>query len=297
MAFDESWLPVTAAWLADPGLARLTMSGRVTPEAQRAWFDALPGRADYAVWGIEYDGEKAGVMGLKGIGDDDGGEYFMYLGDQRFWGRGIARWAFHEIADEARSRGLRYLYGRVHKQNERSLAVDLRHGFEIVRDEGESWWIACPLFEPGLRRVAFDETFLDRSLVWLADPETARLTMTEPVTPESQHRWYDDLAGRTDYAVWGIAEDGVPIGAMGLKHIGDRDGAEYFMYIGERDRRGRGVATWAFAEICAEVRSRGLSYLYGVIGKHNEHSLAVHVRQGLVVVGETDTEWLLALRL
>lgn len=141
--FDESWLPVTATWLADEELARMTMSGQFTVERQRAWFAGLPGRTDYAVWGIEHDGGKAGVMGIKDIGIDDGAEYFMYLGDRAFWGRRIAEWAFHEIVEEVRSRGLKWIYGRVAKDNERSLAVDLRHGFEIVRDDGDSWWIAC----------------------------------------------------------------------------------------------------------------------------------------------------------
>lgn len=145
VAFDASWLPLSAQWLADPEIARLTMSGEFTADGQRAWFDGLADRTDYVIWGIEHDGVRVGAMGLKGIGVDEGGEYFMYIGDRAYWGRGIARWAFHEIADEARARGLRFLYGRVHKANERSLAVDLRHGFEIVRDDGETWWIACPL--------------------------------------------------------------------------------------------------------------------------------------------------------
>lgn len=145
VAFDESWLPLSAAWLSDPEIARLTMSPDFSADGQRAWFDGLADRADYVIWGIEHDGVRVGAMGLKGIGVDEGGEYFMYIGDRSYWGRGIARWAFHEIADEARARGLRFLYGRVHKANERSLAVDLRHGFEIVRDDGETWWIACPL--------------------------------------------------------------------------------------------------------------------------------------------------------
>jgi RimJ/RimL family protein N-acetyltransferase len=143
--FDESWLPVTAQWLTDPELARLTMAGEFTPAAQRAWFDGLAERTDYAVWGIEHDGVRVGVMGIKSVGVDDGAEYFMYLGDRRYWGRRIAEWAFHEVVEEVRARDLTWLYGRVAKYNERSLAVDLRHGFEIVRDDGDTWWLACRL--------------------------------------------------------------------------------------------------------------------------------------------------------
>ena len=142
---DESWLPLTAEWLSDPDIARLTMSGDFDAGGQRAWFDSLQGRTDYAVWGIEYDGVKVGVMGLKYIGVDDGAEYFMYIGPREYWGRGISRWAFDEIVAEARSRGLRWLYGRTAKYNERAMAVNLRHGYRIVRDDGDTWWLAYAL--------------------------------------------------------------------------------------------------------------------------------------------------------
>jgi RimJ/RimL family protein N-acetyltransferase len=146
----------------------------------------------------------------------------------------------------------------------------------------------------GPRRVPFDETYLDLSYGWLTDPDMASRTMTAPVTREAQRAWWESLPGRADYAVWGIAYDGVPIGVMGIKRIGADDGAEYFMYLGARAYWGHGVASWAFAEIVAEVRARGLKRLYGQIGKHNERSLGVHLREGFEVVGETEDRWLLA---
>jgi RimJ/RimL family protein N-acetyltransferase len=149
----------------------------------------------------------------------------------------------------------------------------------------------------GPRRVPFDETYLDRSYDWLTDPELARLTMSGAVTREGQRRWYDGLSGRDDYAVWGVEYDGVPVGVMGLKHLGEDDGGEYFFYVGDRSYWGRGIAAWAFREICAVARERGLAYLWGMVGKHNERSLGVHTREGFVVVGETETEYRLEYRL
>ena len=141
----------------------------------------------------------------------------------------------------------------------------------------------------GPRRVAFDETYLDASYEWLRDPELAWLTMSGGQTREQQRAWFEALPGRTDYAIWGIELDGVPAGVMGLKHL-DRDdgGAEYFMYLGDKAMWGRGVGRWATAEIVAEARGRGLTYVYGLIGKHNERSLAVHTHLGFVVEGEVD---------
>lgn len=146
----------------------------------------------------------------------------------------------------------------------------------------------------GARRVPFDDEFLRLSFGWLTDDEMQNLTMSPAVTPESQRAWWESLADRPDYAVWGIEYDGVPVGAMGIKRIGEDDGAEYFMYLGERSYWGRGIASWAFAEICDEVRSRGLRKLYGRIGKHNDRSLAVHLREGFEVVGEDGPVWLVA---
>lgn len=146
----------------------------------------------------------------------------------------------------------------------------------------------------GARRVPFDEEFLRLSYGWLTDEAMRSLTMSPPVTPEAQAAWWAALPQRPDYAVWGIEYDGAPVGAMGVKRIGEDGGAEYFMYIGDRSYWGRGIASWAFAEICAEVRSRGLGTLYGRIGKHNDRSLAVHLREGFRIVGEDGDVWLVA---
>ncbi len=149
----------------------------------------------------------------------------------------------------------------------------------------------------GPARVPFDEVFLAKSYDWLTDPEIARLTMVGSVNREGQRAWYDGLATRIDYVVWGIAYDGVPVGVMGLKHLGDDDGGEYFCYVGDTAYWGRGIAAWAFREICAVARARGLRYLWGLIGKHNDRSLGVHQREGFVVVGETPTEYRVEYRL
>jgi RimJ/RimL family protein N-acetyltransferase len=149
--FDERFRDLSFTWLNDPEMARLTDSPQFTRDEQLAWYAGLADRTDYAVWGIEYDGVPVGAMGLKSIGLDQGGEYFMYIGDRAYWGRGIARWAFDEIVAEACRRRLRFLYGRVVKGNDRSLAVDLRHGFRIAREEPGHYWLVYPL-TPAVRR-------------------------------------------------------------------------------------------------------------------------------------------------
>ena len=148
------------------------------------------------------------------------------------------------------------------------------------------------------RRVPFDERYLERSYEWLRDPELARLTMTTAVTPEQQRAWYEGLPNRTDYAIWGIEFEGEPVGVMGLKHLDAGDqGAEYFMYLGETAMWGRGIGRWATTEICAEARSRGLTYIYGLVGTHNLRSREVHEHLGFKVVDERDGVWRLVFQL
>lgn len=142
VAFDETFRDLSYDWLHDPELRRLTMAAEFGRDAQLAWYESLGGRHDYAVWGIEHDGEPVGVMGLKAAGEPDGWEYFMYLGRRESWGRGIAKWALAEIASVARARGDARVYGRISKANERSFGVHTGYGFHVVRDDGDAWWVA-----------------------------------------------------------------------------------------------------------------------------------------------------------
>jgi RimJ/RimL family protein N-acetyltransferase len=147
------------------------------------------------------------------------------------------------------------------------------------------------------RRVPFDETYLNASYEWLQDPEMARLTMSPATTREQQRAWYESLAGRTDYVIWGIEHDGAPVGVMGLKHLDAEDGgAEYFMYLGDTAAWGKGIARWATDEILAEGRARGLAYVYGLVGTHNERSRGVHEHLGFEVVGVEDGKWRMVQR-
>jgi RimJ/RimL family protein N-acetyltransferase len=140
--------------------------------------------------------------------------------------------------------------------------------------------------------VPFDETYRDASYDWLQDPEMRRLTMSTAMTREQQAEWYAGLTDRTDYMVWGVEYDGRPAGVMGLKHLDAGDGgAEYFLYVGDRALWGQGIARWATDEIVAEGRRLGRTYLYGLVGTHNDRSRDVHEHLGFKVVGEQDGRW------
>ncbi len=145
--YDEQYRDLSYEWLQDPELRRLTRSRQLTREEQLAWYAALPDRTDYVIWGIECDGVPVGTMGLKHIGVDEGGEYFFYLGKREFWGRGISAWAYQTIYEQARIRGLRYLYGIIAKENTRSMGVHTGHGLGVYREDDEYCYVRAKIVE------------------------------------------------------------------------------------------------------------------------------------------------------
>lgn len=135
--FDETYLRHSAVWLQDEDLRDLIRSAPFDAQEQAAWFAALPGRDDYAVWGIAVDGEPVGVMSLKDIGVDDGALYSMYVGERAFWRSGIGRWALREVQGEVAARGFQWVRGRIALHNTRSQRAHFALGMEEVGRDGD----------------------------------------------------------------------------------------------------------------------------------------------------------------
>lgn len=139
----------------------------------------------------------------------------------------------------------------------------------------------------GVQRVVYDEQFLDASWRWFSTTDLGTLTDTAPFTREKQRAWFETLPDRTDYVGWGVAVDGEPVGAFGLKYITDHD-AEYWAYLAEPSSRGRGIGQWMFPVVCAEGRARGLTHLTGVVLKTNARALRIDLELGFRIVREDD---------
>jgi RimJ/RimL family protein N-acetyltransferase len=145
VTFDTIYRDRSFAWLSDPEIAQLTRTPPLTRALQQEWFEGLGARTDYAVWGIECDGEPAGALGLRHIGVSGGAEAFLYLGERRFWGRGAGTWALDELVGEARRRGLRFLTAIVGKDNPRSLALHRNRGFVVAREDDDTYVLGLTL--------------------------------------------------------------------------------------------------------------------------------------------------------
>lgn len=129
--------------------------------------------------------------------------------------------------------------------------------------------------------VKFDERFLDASWGWLTDPEIRGLTSTPVFTREQQKVWFHSLPTKTDYCIWGIELQDVPIGAFGFKHI-QKDSAEYWGYIGDRGLWGRGIGRWMLQEAIERAKLKGLQRLYLHVVERNLRAIRLYRRQGFV---------------
>jgi RimJ/RimL family protein N-acetyltransferase len=135
----------------------------------------------------------------------------------------------------------------------------------------------------------YNLVFLDKSWEWLNDPEIKALTLTPDFTKEQQKAFYDGLPDRKDYWIKGIMEDGIPVGAMGLKHINNEE-AEYWGYIGEKAYWGKGIGPYMLREAIAKAKELELHQLYLHVDEKNLRAKQLYINMGfqLTIAGELE---------
>lgn len=127
---DRSW-----HWLNDPEVKALTLTPDFTREAQEIFFHSLPQKAGYWIKGIEEKGVPVGAMGLKNITTEDA-EYWGYIGEKEYWGKGIGSFLIREAIAQATKLGLKQLYLHVSRHNTRAINLYSKMGFRLAA-EGE----------------------------------------------------------------------------------------------------------------------------------------------------------------
>ncbi len=127
--FDNSW-----NWLNDPEIKKMTATPDFTKEDQLKWFNSLPSKQDYLIWGVAFDHTPIGVCGLKNITDMDC-EYWGYIGNKEYWGRGVGRGIMHDLEEIARSLAVKSIWLRVLIENERAVTLYKKMGYNIERQE------------------------------------------------------------------------------------------------------------------------------------------------------------------
>ena len=130
--YDRRYLDLSWDWLADPETRALTMTPEFTREDQSRFFEALPERSDYRLWGIELVGDgPIGAAGLKRIRPGIA-EYFGYIGEKRLWGRGLGALLLAAVEGEAIGLGLDALDLTVARDNARAIRLYEKHGYRVT---------------------------------------------------------------------------------------------------------------------------------------------------------------------
>lgn len=142
----------------------------------------------------------------------------------------------------------------------------------------------------------FDKVYLDLSWKWLNDPEIKLLTNTPDITREEQIDWFNSLQYKSDYLIWGVEAESVPIGVFGLKNITDED-CEYWGYIGEKQYWGLGLGRDIMNWLEDKARELGMSSIWLKVVRDNTRAIKLYNYQGYVTEDERETLLLMRKKL
>jgi RimJ/RimL family protein N-acetyltransferase len=131
VSFDQSFCDTSWHWLQDEELCKLINTTNPTKDQQQTWFNQLPLKTDYQIWGVTYNNIPVGVSGIKHIRVRSG-EYWGYIGDKRNWGKGIGKEMLFLAEQKAKVLDLRQLMLRVLAENIRAVKLYQNAGYRII---------------------------------------------------------------------------------------------------------------------------------------------------------------------
>ena len=117
--YTRDFLAKSWDWLNDAEIKSLTLTPDFTKEQQEKFYNGLPARKDYMIWGISLNGLPIGACGLKHI-TVKGAEYWGYIGEKQYWGKGLGSQIISHCERMAQARRLTELYLHVGKNNVRA---------------------------------------------------------------------------------------------------------------------------------------------------------------------------------
>lgn len=130
--YSKSFLDKSWDWLHDEEIKKLTMTPDFSKEEQLQFYSNLSKRLDYWIKGIAFNEKPVGVFGIKNITTIDG-EYWGYLGEKDFWGKGIGRIMLNAAIQKAKELSLKTIYLHVADFNERAKKLYEKSGFHFIQ--------------------------------------------------------------------------------------------------------------------------------------------------------------------
>lgn len=137
--------------------------------------------------------------------------------------------------------------------------------------------------------VPYNEIYLSKSWEWLNDVEIKQLTLTPDFTKESQREWFEKLASKSDYLIWGIEMEGLPVGACGLKNITSSE-AEYWGYIGEKKFWNQGLGTKILDFVFGEAKNRKIQTIILKVWTQNTRAIKLYEKYGFEIYHRDDND-------
>ena len=134
--YSRNFLDLSWNWLNDPEIKQLTGTPDFTKKQQEDFFLSLP-KENYLVWGVMYENTAIGVVGLKNI-NGQSAEYFGYIGEKDFWGRGLFSYILKLIVEQCIKIKISYIYLRVCVDNHMAIKAYKKNGFEIEPEKCNS---------------------------------------------------------------------------------------------------------------------------------------------------------------
>jgi len=122
--YDNRFFVLSKDWLEDQQIKRLTMTPETSESSRKLWFESLRMRKDYYIQGVTVDEVPIGAVGIKHIDLQKAtGEYWGYIGEKAYIGKGIGHVMVSQMIDKAKELGLRTMYLRVAEYNERAIRL------------------------------------------------------------------------------------------------------------------------------------------------------------------------------
>lgn len=133
--YTRQYLTLSWIWLNDPEIKLLTNTPNFTLEEQQVWFENLGSKTDYLIFGVSADEKPIGVCGIKNISLTDC-EYWGYIGEKAYWGKGIGKIILTEMEQQAKKLGLVSIWLKVVIQNERAQSLYSKMSYIEERRDG-----------------------------------------------------------------------------------------------------------------------------------------------------------------